>query len=137
MKQKFNSITIAVLFMSLFLIAFSCEDEIPVKEFSKAKEAIDLAKSVQADQYSPAEFNEANDQLVKAHSALVKDEKPDVAVDLSTKAYDKAMEAYNKSAVLYASDSLKKTEQAISEAEAAYAEKLSPNNYAKAKEQYS
>ena len=137
MKQKLNLITCAVLFMSLFLISFSCEEKVPLKEFSKAKEAIDLAKSVNADQYSEAEFNEANDLLLKAHTALVKDEKSDVAVGHSEKAYQKAMEAYNKSAVLYASDNLKKAEQAISEAEAAYAEKLSPNNLAKAKEQHS
>ncbi|MCL1864824.1 MAG: DUF4398 domain-containing protein [Spirochaetes bacterium] len=135
MKQKLNLITFVVLFMSLFIIA--CEDEIPIKEFSKAREAIDLAKSVNADQYSPAEFKEANEQLVKAHSALVKDEEYDESVALSGKAYDKAMEAYNKSAVVYAADNLKKAEQAISEADAAYAEKLSPDNYEKAKEQYS
>ena len=135
MKQKLNLITFVVLFMSLFIIA--CEEKIPIKEFSKAKEAIDLAKSVKADEYSPAEFKEANDQLVKAHTALVKDEKYDDSVEFSGKAYNKAMEAYNKSAVLYASDNLKKAEDAIAEADAAYAEKLSPNNFAKAKEQYS
>jgi len=134
MKQKLSLITIVVLFMSLFIIA--CDDKVPIQEFSKAKEAIDLAKSVNADQYSPEEFNEANDQLVKAHTALVQDEKYDDSVAFSGQAYNKAMEAYNKSVVLYVSDNLKKTEQALSEAEAAYAEKLSPDNYAKAKEQY-
>ena len=135
MKQKLNLITFAVLFISFFIVA--CDDEVPIKEFSKAKEAIDLAKSVNADQYSPVEFKEANDQLVNAHTALINDEKYDSSVDLSGKAYDKAMEAYNKSAVLYVSDNLKKADEAISEAERAYAEKLSPDNYAKAKEQYS
>ena len=134
MKQKLNLITVVVLFMSLFLIA--CEDKVPLKEFSKAKEAIDLAKSVNADQYSPEEFNDANDQLLKAHTAFVKDEKSNVATDLSETAYNKAMEAYNKSAVLYATDNLKKADDAIAEAEVAYAEKLSPDNYAKAKDQY-
>jgi len=136
MKQKSKLITLAVLFMSLFIIAFSCEDQVPIKEFSNAKEAIDLAKSVKADQYSPAEFKEANDQLIKAHTALVQDEKPEDSVGFSKKAYDKAMEAYNKSAVLHAGDNLKKAEKAIAEADAAYAEKLSPDNYAKAKNQY-
>jgi len=134
MKQKLSLITIVALFMSLFIIA--CDDKVPIQEFSKAKEAIDLAKSVNADQYSPEEFNDANDQLIKAHTALVTDEKYDDSVAFSQEAEKKAMEAYNKSVVLYVSDSLKKAEEAISEAEAAYAEKLSPDNYAQAKEQY-
>jgi len=136
MKQKLNLITFAVLFMSLFIMGFSCEDKIPIKEFSKAREAIDLANSVNADQYSPVEFRDANDQLLKAHSALIKDEKYDDSIAFSEKAYDKAMEAYNRSAVLYVADNLKKVDEAIVEAEAAYAEKLSPDNYAKAKDQY-
>ena len=134
MKQKVNLMTFVVLFISLFIVA--CDEKVPIKEFSNAKEAIDRARSVNADQYSPQEFAEANDLLVKAHSALITDEKYDNSVSLSGTAYNKAMEAYNKSAVLYVTDNLKKAEEAITEAEAAYAEKLSPNNYAKAKEQY-
>jgi nucleoid-associated protein YgaU len=132
--MKLKLITGLVLFLSFFLAA--CEDKIPIKEFSKAKEAIDLAQSVKADQYSPAEFKEANDQLIKAHEVLIRDEKLDDSVKNSEQSYVKAMEAYNKSAVLYAADGLKKADEAIAAADAAYAEKLSPDLFAKSKELY-
>ncbi len=132
MKLKFA--TALVLFLTFFLAA--CEDKIPIKEFSKAKEAIDLALSVKADQYSPAELKEANDQLIKAHEVLIKDDKLDDSVKNSEQSYVKAMEAYNKSAVLFAADALKKADDAITAADVVYAEKLSPELYTQAKELY-
>ena len=123
-----------VLFLSFFL--FACVDKIPIKEFSKAKEAIDLALSVKADQFSPEEYKAAADLLMKAHDSLIKDEKLEDSVKNSELAYTKAMDAYNKSAVLYAADSLKKADEAIAAADVVYAEKLSPDLYAQAKELY-
>jgi len=132
MKQK--SILGIVLFLSLLFVA--CEDKIPIKEFTRAKEAISLALSVKADQYSPVEFKEANDQLIKAHQVLIKDEKLEDSVKNSEQSYTKAMEAYNKSAVLYAADALKKADEAIAAADAVYAEKLSPDLFTKSRELY-
>ena len=123
-----------VLFLSFFLAA--CEDKIPIKEFSKAKGAIELAQSVKADQYSPIEYKEANDQLLKAHEVLIKDEKLEDSVKNSETSYTKAMEAYNKAVVLFAADSLKKADEAIAAADAVYAEKLSPDLFAQSKELY-
>ncbi len=132
--MKLKLVTGLVLLLSFFIVA--CEDNIPIKEFSKAKEAIDLASSVKADQYSPAEFKEANDQLVKAHEVLIKDEKLEDSVKNSEQSYVKAMEAYNKSAVLFAADSLKKADEAITASDVVYAEKLSPDLYAQSRELY-
>ncbi|HNX22761.1 MAG TPA: LysM peptidoglycan-binding domain-containing protein [Spirochaetota bacterium] len=123
-----------VLFLSFFLVA--CLDKVPIKELSKAKEAIELASSVKADKYSPEEFKAANDLLLKAHSSFIVDEKLDESVKNSELAYAKAMEAYNRSAVLYSADSLKKADEAITAAEAVYAEKLSPDLFAQSKELY-
>lgn len=58
--MKLRLVTGLVLFLTFFLAA--CEDKIPIKEFSKAKEAIVLAQSVKAEQFSPLEFKEANDR---------------------------------------------------------------------------
>jgi len=123
-----------VLFLSFFI--FACVDKVPIKELTKAKEAIDLALSVKADLYSPEEFKAANDLLVKAHESLLKDEKLEESIANSEQAYTKAMDAYNKSAVLYSADSLKKADDAIAAAEKVYAEKLSPDLFAQAKELY-
>ena len=109
--MKFKSITGIVLLLTFFLAA--CESKIPIKELSKAREAINLAQSVNADQYSPEEFKEANDQLVKAHEVLIRDEKLDDSIKNSEQSYAKAMEAYNKSAVLFAADALKKADVVI------------------------
>jgi len=132
--MKLKSITGIVLLLTFFLAA--CESKIPIKELSKAREAIDLARSVKADQYSPEEFKEANDQLVKAHELLIKDEKLDDSIKNSEQSYAKAMEAYNKSAVLYAADAIKKADEAIAAADVVYAEKLSPDLYAQSRELY-
>ncbi|PKL16944.1 MAG: hypothetical protein CVV49_13525 [Spirochaetae bacterium HGW-Spirochaetae-5] len=132
--MKLKSITGIILFSAFFLTA--CEDKIPIKEFSKAREAIDLAQSVNADEYSPEEFKEANDQLIKAHEVLIKDDKLDDSVKNSETSYAKAMEAYNKSAVLYAADALKKADGAISEADAVYAERLSPDLFVQSRDLY-
>ncbi len=132
--MKLKSITGIVLLLTFFLAA--CEDKIPIKEFSKARGAIDLAQSVKADQYSPEEFKEANDQLVKAHEVLIKDEELDDSIKNSEQSYVKAMDAYNKSAVLYAADALKKADEAISEAEIVYAERLSPDLFSQSRELY-
>lgn len=132
MKLKF--ITGLVFLLSLMIVA--CEDKVPIKEFTKAKEAIDLARSVKAEQYSPAEFKEANDLLVKAHQVFIKDENPEESAKNAEQSYAKAVEAYNKSAVLFAADGLKKADEAIAAADAVYAEKLSPDLFAKARELY-
>jgi len=132
--MKLKLLTGLVLFLSLFLAA--CETKIPIKELTKAKEAIGLAQSVKADEYSPAEYKEANDKLVKAHEALIKNEKLEDSVKSSEESYTKAMEAYNKSVVLYAADSLKKADDAIIAADLVYAEKLSPDLFAQSKELY-
>ncbi len=132
--MKLKSITGIMLLLTFFLAA--CEVKIPINEFSKAREAIVLASSVKADQYSPEEFKEANDQLVKAHEVLIKDENIDDSIKNSEQSYTKAMEAYNKSAVLYAADALKKADEAIAAADLVYAERLSPDLYAKSRELY-
>jgi len=132
--MKLKLITGLALSLSFFLAA--CEDKVPIKEFSRAKEAISLAQSVNAEKYSAEEFKEANDQLVKAHEAFIKDEKIDDSVKNSEQSYAKAMEAYNKSAVLYAADALKKADEAITAADIVYAEKLSPDLFAQSRELY-
>ena len=70
----------SVLIFVISLIFVACEEKVPIREFSKAKEAIDRALSVKADQYSPLEMKEANDQLMKAHEVFIKDEKYDDSI---------------------------------------------------------
>lgn len=127
--------TLAIL--SILTLAFTaCEVKVPIKELSKAREAIVQAESVNADKYSPAELKAARDELAKAHDLIIKDEEAEESVKNADESYKKAMEAYNRSAVLFASDALKKADDAIAEADAVYAERLSPDNYTQARDYY-
>lgn len=125
-----------VIIISILLFFVACDNEIPVKEFSNARVAIDQALSVEADKYSAEEFDEAKVNLIKAHEQLLKDEKPKESVKSAEVSYDKAMEAYNKSLPLYTQDAIDKADAAISEADVVNAEKLSPMLFAEAKDLY-
>ncbi len=124
--------------LSLFVVITfaACDEKIPINEFSKTKLAIEKAKSVRAEFYSPKEFASAENGLKKSHELLIKDEKPEDSVKTSEEAYKSAVEAYNKSVILYAKDSLQKADKAVKEAEDAYAEKLSPTLFTQARDLY-
>mgnify|MGYP000869664489 FL=1 len=127
---------ILLVFLSVIITLVACEKKIPINELTKAKDAIALAKSVDAEKYSPEELKAADEALIKAHELIIKDEKLEDSVKSAELAYTKAMEAYNRSAVLYAGDALKKADDAIAEADLLYAEKLSPENFTQAKDFY-
>ena len=74
-------ITLAILSI-LSLVFVACENKIPVKELAKAKGAIAMAESVNADKYSPEEMKAAKAELVKAHDVIIKDEKPEESVKM-------------------------------------------------------
>ncbi|HQO40986.1 MAG TPA: LysM peptidoglycan-binding domain-containing protein [Spirochaetota bacterium] len=130
--MKYRKSAAILSFITLFILA--CQDEIPINELSKAKQAIDKALTVKADEYAPEEFGEANRQIAAAHEVMIKDEKPEESIKNADVAYTKAVEAYNKSAVLYAEAGIRKAEEAIAAADDAYAEKLSADNFREAKD---
>lgn len=123
---------VIMIFILLFMVA--CESEVPVKEFTGARVAIDKAMSVDADEYSPEELEEAKANLLKAHEELIKDDKEEDSVKSAQLSYDKAMEAYNKALPVYSQNSINKAETAISEADVVNAEKLSPMYFEEARE---
>jgi len=128
---------LALIFSILAAITLvSCGEKTPVNELSRTKLAIEKARSVRADYYSPKEFSAAGKGLIKSHELLIKDEKPEETVTVSEEAYKNAVEAYNKSVILYAKDSLNKADKAVREADEAYAEKLSPTLFTQARDLY-
>jgi len=125
-----------VIMIFIFFFMVACDSKIPVKELTSARFAIDQAISVNADEYSKEELQEAKANLIKAHEELLKDEKPEDSVKSAEVSYNKAMEAYNKSLPLYSKNSIDKADTAISEADVVNAEKLSPMYFEEAKELY-
>ncbi len=125
---------VPVLIISIFLTMIACDTEVPVRELTDARSAIDKAQSVNAEEYSAKELDEATANLIKAHEQLLKDEKPKESVKSAGVSYDKAMEAYNNSLPPYSANALKRADEAIYEADVVNAEKLSPDFFAEAKE---
>lgn len=132
MKQKLSAIFSILIFLTLV----ACEEEIPINEFSKTRLAIDKAKSVRADYYSPKEYKAAESGLMKAHEVLISEEEPEDSVKKSDEAYGNAIEAYNKSVILFSKDALQKADKAVQSADMAYAEKLSPVLFTQARDLY-
>jgi len=125
---------IPVLIISIFLSMIACDTEVPVRELTDARAAIDMAQSVNADEYSSEELEEAAANLIKAHEELLKNEKPKESVKSAKVSYDKAMEAYNNSLPHYSADAIQRADEAIYEADVVNAENLSPDFFAEAKE---
>ncbi|MFA5519639.1 MAG: LysM peptidoglycan-binding domain-containing protein [Spirochaetota bacterium] len=125
-----------VIIISILLFIIACDNEVPVKELTNARVAIEQAVSVNAEKYAAEELEEAKISLMKAHEQLLKDEKPGDSAKSAGVSYDKAMEAYNKSLPFYSQDAIDRAETAISEADAVNAEKLAPVYFEEAKELY-
>lgn len=132
MKNKLFLLSSLLLVLTLV----ACDEKIPISEFSKTKLAIEKAKSVRAEYYSPKEYKAAEEGLKTAHDVLISKEKPEDSVKESEKAHKNAVEAYNKSVILYAKDTMKKADQAVKSADDAYAEKLSPTFFTQARDLY-
>lgn len=125
-----------VIIISILLFIIACDNEVPVKELTNARVAIEQAISVNADKYSPEELEEAKVNLFKAHEQLLKDEKSGDSIKSAEVAYDKAMEAYNKSLPFYTQAAIDRADTAIAEADAVNAETLSPIFFGEARELY-
>lgn len=122
----------AILFIAAVSLLFSCGDTpVPLKEMSKAKEAITRAQSVNAEKYASDDMNEANSLILDSHTKVA-DENYDDAADLAKKAEEKANDAYEKSAPIASKDAIGAAEQALEDAQSVKAQKLAPAEYADA-----
>lgn len=127
---------IPVMIISIFLSMIACDTEVPVRELTDARQAIDMAISVNADEYSSKELEEAKVNLIKAHEQLIKDGKPKESVKSAGVSYAKAVEAYNNSLPLFAESAIQRADEAIYEADLVYAENLSSGFFAESKKLY-
>ncbi len=129
--KKRTLLVILGLVVSSFI---ACDKEIPINEFSDARNEISKARSVKAELYSPREFQSASKDLNSAHEMLVKEEKPEEATKLAVSSFESARVAYDKSLVLYSKDVLDKAAVSVGNADVAYAEKLAPSSFQQAKD---
>lgn len=123
-----------ILLLSLALtFLMSCLLEVPMKEMVNAKTAIDSARGVDAEKYSPDELNRAEQLLMNSHDLLAgkKESEAKKAADDSLAA---AIEAEKKALPQYADAHMKVAADEYAEADKVYAEKFSPENFAKAGE---
>lgn len=115
----------------VFVLATACQYDVPVKEMSAAKTAIEEAKFYDADKHAPEEIKNAEDLLIKSHE-FVKSEKTDEAKQAANDAYAAAVEAEKKALPLYTAIELKKADDAYAEADRAYSEKYSSEKFTQA-----
>jgi hypothetical protein len=121
-----NAIIIAIALLSWLITA--CELKVPIKEIVSAKNAIEQAKEVDAEKYSPDEIKAAHELLLQSHDLLAK-EKVDEAKAKAEESLAKALEAEKKSLPLYADAHIKAAEKEYQLAEEAYGEKFSPEKF--------
>ncbi len=121
--------------MILSSMAFTCGDNIPITEMTRARSAITRAETVRAAKYAPKEFEGARSKLMECHDLLVKDQFAD-AKKSAEESGALARDAYDKSLPLLAKDTLGDAEKSIEEAEDAYAEKLATQEFVAAQADY-
>lgn len=115
------------------LLFFACQLDIPVQEMTDARAAIQSAKDVDAEKHSPEELQKAESQLQQAHDDIAKED-ADAARASALLAIESAKNAENKALPLFAQDKLSAADEKYSEAEKLYADRFSPEKFAKAGE---
>jgi nucleoid-associated protein YgaU len=126
MKKIFTSINKKHLVLPVAaLFFFACQVEIPIKELTDARAAIQSAKDVNADRHSPDEFGKAEALVRQAHDEIVKED-TDAAKKSALDAIDAAKLAESRALPLFAGEKISAAEAKYSEAEKLYAEKFSP-----------
>jgi nucleoid-associated protein YgaU len=116
---------IAAAFVALVL---GCGDPVPVKEMAEAHFEINRAAAVKAEQFAPAQFNEAKTLLMKSHDGC-KAEKYDDAQKDAEAALKKAREAYAISIPLLTKEAIDAADKAVLEADEVYASELANADY--------
>ena len=129
-RRKSLIVLLASVTCSIFMLA--CDVDIPIKEMAAAKNGIEDAKKYGAEQYAPEEIKRAEALLVQSHKNLV-DEKGDDARKSANDAILAATNAKNKSLQPYADSKIKQSDEMYNAADKAFAEKFSPDNFAKGK----
>ncbi len=128
-----NRLMIGTMLVSVLVCAgFGCREDVPIREMTSARAAINDAVEVQADRYAPDEIKAARGKLMESHK-FVSEEKPDDAKKSADKSRENAIEAYNKALPLLAKDTITSAERAYESATEAYAEVLAKSQMAAAK----
>lgn len=119
---------IAFLMTLTFIFTASCQLEVPMKEMVTAKTAIESARGVDAEKYSPEELKKAEELLLKSHDLLT-DKKDKEAKQTAEESAAAAIEAENKALPSYADAHIGASEAEYMEADKAYAERFSPEKF--------
>lgn len=123
----------AFLMTLAFIFTVSCQLDVPMKEMVAAKTAIDSARAVDAEKYSPEELKKAEDLLLKSNDLLA-EKKEKEARQSAEDSLAAALDAEKKALPPYADAHIKSAEAEYQEADKAYAERFSPEKFAKAGE---
>ncbi len=121
------------LMSAALIFTVSCQLDVPMQEMVTAKASIDSAKAVDAEKYSPDEIKKAEELLLQSQNLLT-DEKAKEAKKAAEDSITAALAAEKKALPFYADDHIKKAEAEYAEADKAYAERFSPEKFAKSGE---
>jgi hypothetical protein len=121
----------AILVTMALVFTVSCQLDVPMKEMVSAKTSIESAKSVDAEKYSPEELKKAEELLLQSH-ALLSEKKDKEAKKAAEDSIASALAAENKALPSYADAHIEAAEAEYQEADKAYAERFSPEKFAKA-----
>lgn len=115
----------------IFLFATACQYDVPVKEMTAAKTAIEEAKTFDADKHAPEEIKKAEDLLLQSHD-FMSSGKTDEAKQAANDAEIAAQDAEKKALPPYTALEIKKADDAYAEADHAFSEKFSPEKFTEA-----
>ncbi len=121
----------AILVTLALFFTVSCQLDVPMKEMVSAKTSIESAKSVDAGKYSPEELKKAEELLLQSH-ALLSEKKDKEAKKAAEDSITAALAAENKALPSYADAHIEAAETEYREADKAFAERFSPEKFAKA-----
>lgn len=131
--QRTFSKTYLFLMAAAMMFTVSCQLDVPMQEMVTAKASIESAKAVDAEKYSPEEIKKAEELLLQSQNLLT-DEKAKDAKKAAEDSITAALAAEKKALPFYADDHIKKAEAEYAEADKAYAERFSPEKFAKSGE---
>jgi hypothetical protein len=132
MKYPRSILRPSAILVSLALIfTVSCQLDVPMKEMVTAKTSIESAKAVDAEKYSPEELKKAEELLLQSH-ALLSEKKDKEAKKAAEDSITAALAAENKALPSYADAHIEAAEAEYQEADKAFAERFSPEKFAKA-----
>lgn len=117
--KKMNNILTGLMLTGIIALVMSCGSTAPFQERDVAMKSIELAKSVEASKYAPADFSGAEDDYSQGEGLIQPEEKSsqnDEAKEKYISADVRAQEAYRKSVTPFTESFIRRTDEEVEKA---------------------